>query len=80
VDESVGSAAFGLNEAEAFGLVEKFDCACRHLTIPSYAGSERRILIARSSDKEGKRSRKAPVPVRLRPIAAASIAYAAGGT
>src|SRR5688500_7795435 len=32
--ECVGSPALGLDEAEALGLVEKFNNTCRHLTIP----------------------------------------------
>jgi hypothetical protein len=34
VDKRVSSATLRLDEAETFGLVEKLDCACRHLTVP----------------------------------------------
>ena len=44
MDERVGSATLGLDEAETFELVEKLDCACGHLTIPSPGEPERRIL------------------------------------
>src|SRR4051794_4777806 len=37
VDERVGSAAFGLDKAKAFGFVEELDCSCGHFLIPSLA-------------------------------------------
>ena len=38
VDEGVGSATFGLDEAKAFGLVEELDRACGHLKVPFNGG------------------------------------------
>jgi len=68
VDERVGPAALRLDKAETFGLIEKLDDACGHLTIPYYVWVRTSDPpIAKNSDKEGKRGRKAPVPVLLRP-------------
>jgi len=70
VDECIAFAAVGLDEAEAFGFVEKFYGADWHFNIPSVAETERRIPGAKSCEIEGKRSRKAPKTVNLRLVAA----------
>src|SRR5438270_408776 len=69
VNEGVLTSIVGRDEAIAFGIVKKFDCAYRHLVIPSYSGGPPIGPPALGEAKEGMRSRKAP---EVRPFATSS--------
>src|SRR4030095_1485212 len=65
----IAAAVVRLDEAEAFFGVEEFHGSGGHFDIPSTGRADDRAPIARSSEREGKRSRKAPMTVNLRLIA-----------
>src|SRR5688572_600351 len=69
VDVSVAASVVRLDEAETLVGVEELNCSADHCNDSFWRAADDRQPDARSGEREGKRSRKAPMTVNLRLIA-----------